>query len=431
MATKGFLASHDDSWFPTKYATFVSMYDWLYFRYHSWSGRLAIETILPLVLKANVWVWRLLNIAAFITMAMGIYFLGGAGEKQIPAKKHWLACVSIVILVFVVEKKVLEFGMFWATGSMNYLWPTACLCVALVPYSQLLRGQAFPNAIWALIAVPLVYASYQEQTALILLCFVSVTVVFLYLRDRYISVPGIVFAAVVAINFYLLISAPGNYIRMEVEIVKFYPDFNTVSIMQKIYAGVNYTVLNHWLLDSVKPFLVISVLTCYLTYKKTVSRVALVCVYFPLFYIVFCIICSRGLGGDFGQLLNLDIYGTVESLTGTKTFDLKMLPVVLGGMTMLLIPLSWIFLFEEKETLLGIVLFYFAAVFASLIISFSPTMFASGYRVFFVPDMMMIIVAFTLFRESLDFIEPTNKIFILGYSLLALDAVSNIIGFAG
>lgn len=76
MKDRGFLTVHDDVWFPGHYARYDSLSDWLVYRYNTWSGRLAIEVVLPYVLGANVWIWKVLNITAFFLMSFGVVSLG-------------------------------------------------------------------------------------------------------------------------------------------------------------------------------------------------------------------------------------------------------------------------------------------------------------------------------------------------------------------
>ncbi len=427
MKGKGFLSTHDDAWFPSNYSRFHSLIDWLTYRYNTWSGRLAIEMVLPYVLKANVWGWRFLNVGAFLIMTFCIFSLGGGHGKLQTPKKQWLVWMFILFMVFVTKRGVLEPAMFWATGSMNYLWPTACLCAALIPFSHLLEGRNAPIWIWFVILLPAIYASYQEQTALILTSFSVFSLVVYRVTAKRISIPGLILAGVMIFNLIILVSAPGNFVRMEMEVLKFFPDFNSMRILQKAYYGANYTLLNHWLYDSVRPFLIITLLTCYLGFRKSTSKVVRTATCCPLLYILFCIIFTEVLGREFAQILNLNIYGTIESLTGTKTFDLNFIPVVTGISIMLLIPTIWFWLFRNSETLVKLILFYFAGICSSFIISFSPTMFASGFRVFFVPDMMMIIVGCILFVESLDYLDLKNKLFVFCYCLLSFTGVSKII----
>lgn len=337
----------------------------------------------------------------------------------------------ILFLTFLLKKGVLEYGMFWATGSMNYLWPTACLCIALIPFSRLLIGENVRIRWWWMASPALVYGSFQEQTSLVLVCFSLVALASYRVTQKKYSVPGVMLAVLAIVGLLLLFLAPGNFVRMEAETVRHYPDFNLMPLLQKAYNGANYTLLNHWFYDSVKPFLTIVILTCYFGFKKSTSHVVKAASLIPLCYILICMLFTRVLGGEFAQLLNLDIYDATNGELGKQIIELNFLPVFIGCLVLLLIPGVWVCTFERTETLTKLLLFYCAGIFSSFILSFCPTIFASGYRVFFVPDIMMIIVALLLFTESLDYLDLKNKIFVGSYCLLAISGCSKIIRLVG
>lgn len=427
MVSREFSSSNDDISFPRQLERFDTTLEYLFFRYNSWSGRLAIDLILPFVLKTNVWVWKIANSLAALMLLSGIWILSDLQKHCSNLRNQILLPFLLLFLLFISKGDVLEWGMFWATGSMNYLWPTAGLCLALIPFNRMLAGEAVPSFHWGLILLPGIYACYQEQAGLILISYAGFCLAAYFILYRKISYLGIFVWAVFLGNFLVLIAAPGNSLRIAEEIVKFYPQFNTISLVEKIRLGANYTLLNHYLYESVKQFLLIPLLTLFIVAKSRQSKAILAISLFCLGYTLICIVFARGLEGEFSTILNLDIYGTISEDTAATPIHLYYLPLALGLITLLLLPITWATTFGITTQFFRLFLFYFASLFSSFLISFSPTVYASGYRVFFVPDMMIIIVTLLLLRESLDHFDIHPRLFKFGYGLISLFGIIKIL----
>lgn len=427
MSGREFTTSNDDASFPKQLEMFDSALEYLLFRYNSWSGRLAIDLVLPFVLKTNIWFWRIANTIVCTLLMSGIWILADMGKHSTAKRKQWFLSLFLFFLFFISKGEVLEWGLFWATGSMNYLWPAAGLILALIPYNQLLKGLTPKTSHWVLILLPGIYSCYQEQTGLILITFSSFCMVTYFIAHK--RFPFLAFCVwlIFFINFIVLISAPGNVMRMNEEILKFYPHFNAIPILEKIKLGTNYTLLNHFLYESAKQFVIIPILTFYLVVQRKASKPIIILSLFALSYTVICILFARGLEGDFAIILNLDIYGTISEHTASKPLNIHITPIIIGLMTFLCLPIIWFSMYKFELPFLRLSLFYFASIFSSFILSFSPTMYASGYRIFFVPDIMMIIVILLLLIESLKHINKNKTFFTVFYLIISGMGLSKII----
>ncbi len=214
---------------------------------------------------------------------------------------------------------------------------------------------------------------------------------------------------------------------MHAETLRFYPNFDDLSLLSKAILGANYTLLNHFLYESAKQFVIIPILTFYIVVQRKASKPTLLLSLFALSYTFVCILFVRGLGGDFAPFLNLDIYGTLSQHTASKSLHLHMLPIILGLITLFSLPLAWLSCVPFDYRFIRLSLCYYGGIFSSFILSFSPTIYASGYRVFFIPDMMMIIVILLLFMESLQHADKHKKSFTLAYLIISVMGVSKVL----
>ena len=433
MAGLEFQKIGDDIWFPQVASAFRWPVEWIYYRYLNWSGRIPIEALLPFFLSQNVWLWRLINTGAFLLLVAALYRHGSMYRREHKEGLHiWLYGFFVLFSIFLVNRNVLEEGMFWATGSINYLWPCACLLIALVPFARLAGGDAVVKPVELVFAVPAVcYASFQEQTATVLVCFMIVTQITYFYRMREINLAGFIMCVLAIFNTLLLLVAPGNTIRYAKEIERFNPDFNTFTVAEKLYEGSNYTLLNHWFYDSYKPFLIVTLLTLYLTMRLELSRRIKLLAALPVLYLVICLVAARGLGNSYGRLLNLAIYesgGSLSPMAGTLDYALAPLPIVIGVLVLLMPPVVWLQLKEPVRCVL-LALFYGAALCSSFVMSIFPTMYASGYRIFFLSNILMVMVGLMLFGMVLDSLKMIPRWFIACYAGFAAMAVNEILQY--
>lgn len=73
-------------------------------------------------------------------------------------------------------------------------------------------------------------------------------------------------------------------------------------------------------------------------------------------------------------------------------------------------------------------LFFAAALMSAFILSFSPTIYVSGERIWFIPYTMYILVVGMLFVETLKYINIKSKIFIVIFSLYFIVGIIDVFG---
>jgi hypothetical protein len=423
----------DDIWFPNVASTYDSLCDWIKHRYFSWSGRVVADGLLPFFLSINVWVWRITNATFFLLLIAASYrFSSVYLNKPFNGVKAWAYCFFLIITIFVTNRYVLEEGMFWATGSINYLWPVACLVVAIIPFARIVSGvyeirySEFFSA-----AIAATFASYQEQTGLILVCFSLFTQLWVYCRNKKIVGFCVTLSLLSIVNVAVLLLAPGNVVRYYKEIEKFYPIFGTLSVWDKLYNGLNYLVLNHWYYDSYKPLLIVLFLSLLVSWKYASSKLIKFAILIPLLYLAICIFISRIIDNDYGYYLNLDIYeiqGQLLSGYHETRHNLFLWPVILGTCSLSILPVSWIISLDSERSF-TLTLLYGAALLSGFVVCLSPTVFASSYRIFFIPNMLMLFVGLLLFSFLLEDIKKPSISLISFFIIIALMGTSAIYGY--
>lgn len=428
ISNRKFMSTADDVSFPMQLNNFNSMGEYLFHRYTTWSGRLSIDSLLPLVLDSNIWLWRLLNSLMFgglLLFSMTINNLTGICSR--PQERLYLLW-GLFFLFFLTKTDVIVWGAFWATGSLNYLWPMSLFLIAILPFIRLLQQTGNSTFLWIASLACGTYAGYQEQTSLLLISFTAFTQIIVYLRTGVFSWWAVVLTCLFGVNFYILITAPGNAIRFTSEAHTYYPAFITMPLFCKAILGYNYTLHNHLFYEAVKQYMFIPCLTFFIAMRTpTPIGVRLTSLYALVFTFI-CILCARIVGGDCAQFMNLDIYGTVAESSRLNLGDLNFGVLVCSVAAFCAMPITWFYLFKDFNFKITLQLFYFGALLSSLALAASPTIYASGLRVFFIPDMLLIITALLLLNVALnDLLQIKRSYLLIILLLLITTTTANIL----
>jgi hypothetical protein len=230
----------------------ASLGQFLIQRYEGWSGRLTVEAAMYVVRAFNLRWWRLIN-ALVITGLCFLLTMLALGDRFWLAdepgtdKTIWFACLGIGL----INIQVLGSGLFWVTGSFNYLWPITAACVVLVPFRRRLSGAsshlALNSLAWCLLPIlAAVFAGMgNEQVSLILVGLTLLFNLVIYRTEKKVDGYLLSLALLVTASFIVLWTAPGNRIRYEQEIVTWYPNFRDLSFVEHALLTLQ------WLLDKV------------------------------------------------------------------------------------------------------------------------------------------------------------------------------------
>lgn len=198
-------------------------------RYDWWSSRVVIEAAMLPLTAAPVWVWKLLNIGMVLLLILNSADLFAAGRK-VQAQVFAFAGLWMVPLLTIN-------GAGWITTTTNYLWVLSLGLVALRPLKHWLCGEKFAR--WEYLICPLctIYAANMEQMGAILCGAYLVCGIYLLLRDRKLPFFYLVQLFLAMGMLYYILSSPGNGWRNLHEIEQYFPEFESLSLWDKLHMG--------------------------------------------------------------------------------------------------------------------------------------------------------------------------------------------------
>lgn len=374
--------SGDDTWFAKQLSN-QTLFKFLNFRYHNWTSRLIIETLLTTLTRTSIYVWRILDTLIY---TIGAYCI----IKLINPKKNKDMILLGLALIFIYPyEKISSAG--WVATTLNYSWCFVGGMLAFLPLIKKSQNEKVNVFIYIISIIGLLYAVNQEQACALIFGFN-----FLYLLNSIFKTKKIdkynIFALIIStISLVFILTCPGNAVRTTKEITTWYPEFAKFGILQKTYLGflptVGMLLENKYLMAIFYTILGMSV--ALKTNKKAIKIFAYMSIILVLSITIF-------------EPLLLGIYPKIE--TSLSIFKLTQIPSIKDKYTLVALALSayislsicvMLYMVYGKKNLLPLMIFV-AGFMSRFIVGFSPTIFVSGPRTALFLNLMIVILTLML-----------------------------------
>lgn len=379
-----------------------------------WGGRVVALGLCTIFLNVNIKIYMFANICVIITLIYSIHKITNIdNEKQ--TKNLSLILLIIMALFLCIDKKVIRDSVIWMTGTFNYLWPCTTLIIAMIPLIKMLNNQNIKKWEYLIYFPSLILASNTEQTGAILAVFSTILLAILIFKKKRIPRLMIFNYILTLIIFIISFTMPGNKVRYEAELLRYYQDFDMLSTLDKLFLGGSL-LLNHLANRSTLIMLVLSIALIFIAIidkdKRRTILSAIPLGYFALKIIPFNIIFSRIIDLNIEEridklLFNFNIYSP-ETISNPFT----LIQAIIGIFVLVLISIEIFYSFKDIKKSIIYTLIYFAGICSSLALSFSPTILASGSRIFFVNDIMNLIVCTALINKIINVKNKNKKYYI-------------------
>lgn len=408
---------NDDSWFHTAINDMGAI-PWVISRYQNWSSRLLIELVTALI-NYNMPVWKILNSAMVGLLVFGISRF--VIRKKDSDEKKRNVVIFLGGMMFLMYPFVFSSSIIWTTGSYNYLWPVTAFIYALYPFYR--RTSAFKEGgILNFVGVCLAgaFAAYMEQTLAVLLVFGVFSLVDGLIQKEKLPKRLYILFGVILANGIVALTTPGVANRRVVEL-HWYPNFPSVSTIQKLYEGMNWTH-THVLIRStyIIVFLTMMLYALYRKRGKLEQCIAGIPVLYCLLRIIpFSMLFSRVMPYRHGyenelplehpikQVLNIGeeldrIFYSFYNYNEMSVEWHRFIPSIVGTFVLVLIAFLLVAALRKKQDGVYCAVLFCGALFCGYVLFLSPTIYASGSRIFFAGDVLLILLLGVLFREVLD-----------------------------
>lgn len=359
-----------------------SLFDFLYLRYHGWTGRIPIEAIMVMTINHS-WFYKIIVPFSLSIMAASLIKIAIKG-RHVGILSF---CVSLTMLLL-IDGKVMGNASWWIAGAYNYLLPIAAGLLSLAIFYTNRQG-----ALWTKILAIILgsFACYNEVYSIAVA--IPAAAIIAFARKDYGKYSAIYIMATLA-NTIFSLTAPGNKLRFYSEIHNWLPVYENFNFINKVALG--FDRLSSHITEQNALFVIFLGLlaACVILQKKTITGTQLLAMVIISFKIAIFFTFTRY--SDqlkfFTQFEYLDLGGVADIEIFFKyIFSLA----VLFSCASLMISMC-----ESIEELINIPCVLVFGVASVVMIGLSPTVYASGYRVVFIFDLSIVYVClYMLFNK--------------------------------
>ena len=386
-----------------RYATALSDQSLIAFlkaRYEVWSGRLVIDAATLLVIN-HVWFWRLLNAALAGLFVWAVLTAIGRSHDRVTT-------TFLAIGFFLLDTKMVRDSVFWMSGSFNYLWPAALGALACLPFVH----AGLPRKLFVVTLPAAIYAAFQEQTAALMLGFQVVLGARLVLQKCWHRWHALQILAVAA-SFGILMLSPGSAARYGVNVRHWFPEYGMLTLSERAFSGLQLA-FGHAFGPGHAIGLLLTALLLLVTLGQRHDRLTRLIAAIPLGIALLPAISAQFLnahnpgapvlrwlatfsaGHDSSGYRSYWI-GNVSNATDSSLYLNFLIGFVAATSTA--VALHTAFGREGPWPRTLAVLVWLAALTSSAMVGFSPTLYLSGQRIFFMQDLLMLALSAALFTR--------------------------------
>lgn len=364
-------------------------------RFLTWTGRLGGETAVYVSFSLGIWFWRVVN-ALMVTALPTLLFLivRKIYPKECDPLASWPALRLFATGAFaflLMDIVTCGHAAVWVNGSIFYTWTlaSALLCIYLT-LDTFTSGTVSRPKLIASIPFGIFAVSSIEQIGFVVLAYFACGIAISKYRKN--SVPATVYAesaALLAI-FAVSVAAPGNSARVATETQTWFPAFATLSPVEHAFICIQ------WLLSSLaneaKAFFVIIWIACLMAAPAR-NRA------FTALTAIFTIAALLPFAGI-----------TILSDTGINYIDPavrpEVFPCIANAGAWNFVAMAWwlaatVFTFLTVHRSLGIAgtATLSTGMLCEAMMFFSPTIYASGERVFFMTDWLLMFLFLAVYLK--------------------------------
>lgn len=366
------------------------------------NNRIVLNFFGAFIMYFPIIIWKILNIFVLICLIVKISqymnIINNSSDKSSNTSLNWGICFLFFLLPF----NVLSSGVFWVTGSFNYLWGLCGSLFICMVFIKDMVGMPIKKSELVTGLILGIYACDVEQSMIVVSFSGIMYLSYCIFTHKKIKRNLLIYGIILIVECMPIIFLPFSSHRYVNEQYAFYPDFEMLSLFDKIYQGAMY-FYNHLVNELAIIFLFISILTAVLVYRNIKSKILHVISILPLLYFLYAILAPITiLNTIVGLGSNYYVYDFSERLYHFDISNNSLLAFFSATFIFVLQFLLLFYILKTKYQKFAMTFFYFTALADGMIMSFVPSIFISGNRVFLVPDILFLTLAFILGKIASD-----------------------------
>ncbi len=372
----------------------------------TWSSRFIVDFIMYLFAVLPIIIWKVMNISMILLFAVT--------TSKLFVPKDYRRSNHYIMLFFIAAYPFQHMNSAgWVATTITYLWTLSLGMVSLLPIKRIFNGEEICWYEGVIVLICTMYATDHEQSKCILLIAYFVFFIYFLMKRKFSSLL-ITQTLVSIVKIYITIVHPGNISRKAAEIRTFFPDYNMLSLIQKLKLGLSSTIMSFISTPNLVLIMLCGlVFVCiFIKHKDNFYRLIAAVPFFISCFSLF----SYFLIKIFPRLENILFYTSINyteiSLINYKSY-LSYVPIIISVLLIGFICLSIYLIFGNTEKSILVNLIFLCGIASRMIMSFSPTLYGSGGRTYIYMYASLIICGIYIYNEFRGSVsEKVNENFI-------------------
>ena len=413
----------DDKVYGAAFNSLSTCIKWVNEFYHLWSGRITLTILINIFNNMPIEVFKITNSIIFVLCIVLIYIISCIINNKNDRKNIYSYLIIIFSMIFFISIPVINSGALWLAGAMNYLWPAFGMLISIIPFIAQIQSKKINNLYYIVFILSNLLSCFAEQTSAILIVFGAITIGLSLIEKRKIEKTLLIHYVIIIIFSFINLLAPGNEARSIAEELRWYQGFGMLSTIDKLVQGY-IQVANHIINDTTLLFGIMSIILSILIWKnketkKTDKFISLIPVLYVLLKAISIVSLKMGWTGlnQIELLFNFERFGIRTLYTHTN-----LILLIASCISIAIVACELVIAIKRKRAGIISSILYCASICASLILSFSPTIYASGNRVFLLTDFLFVLINSLLIMEFMEKIK-SKKVKIIVVSIIAIFAI--------
>lgn len=358
----------------------------LKWNYHNWSTRLIIEFVYYNLYHFPIIIWKVLD--SFIMTLIG-YSISELLITQNKRENNYI--ISLLMLMYPLMH-MMTAG--WISTSANYTWAAALGLYALIPLRLYYDNKKIKWWQYITFTMAALYAGNAEQMVCVMIGASAVMLVYFIMMKK-VRVYHIIQLVLLLGLFTFKITGPSNQ-NVNLSISKeYFRDWPAYNLIDKIYLGIN-TISDHFIMNANVVFFVFTgVLAAAVIYKyqdKLYRALAL----FPFLATCFLGMFKENLTDIFPGISDA---GKLQINLANFNRAAAYIPLLIHLLVWSCIFVSIYIFFGNQLKTVVVMMIFVLGVGARMIMSISPSIYASGTRTFAVTYFLFIAAAAVMIDE--------------------------------
>lgn len=370
--------------------------NWVLSRYFTWSSRIWLEFSVINVIN-HFFLWSLISAAM---LSMLIVSIGTMSYNEENLSHKFAFCFTSLLLFASLPQEVLKQAVVWMTGGVFYVWPSAFAFLGFCTLTRIINKGNQQNWLTPICYISLFLSSFSEQILVVNLLFCSLLLIF-YKKNDFRLKPLIIAVSLSLLVLIFIVTCPGNKLRYYSEITSWFKDYGSLNLFEKAMFGLNLYADMLFANKTLIPAVFAFSLSIICEKKLRIFPIISACFLVTIFLIT----------------TPPHIFQKIQFNVNNIISTISILRVSLALILTALIFFPILISFKTKKIAIFISAMLLGCIASVSMLGFSPTVYASSARVYFIPYLTLItasLVAIHFFlnrfeNKSLHF--DANQIF--------------------